>query len=175
MKKTLRSFAAAALALIALSCASDSRVRYHFDSDATAQERAAFTQAGEQWNQVVIDDHTISLDPDGEWKVTFTDSDDVLSRSYDGRTCRNLKDAAKDCRFDHWIRIRRGLPGTYTVDVARHEQGHALGLEHIPANEVGTMNPDHAAPTLTDADMHECLRADACGSITESPVAAFTY
>lgn len=41
-----------------------------------------------------------------------------------------------------------------------HEQGHALGLEHV--DQYGIMNKHGVADWLTAADLEECRRAGAC-------------
>lgn len=159
-----RAFALTALVVFVLSCASDEPLAFRFDADATADERRLFAERMEAWNVELLPDHKFSVDPNGAWRVTFTN--DLLAQGLDGRTCGD-DPSVPDCAFEHWIRVRRGYAEPRTKEIITHEQGHALGI-HWHIKEPGhVMSTGDGLTTfdLTEADREACRGVGSCGSI----------
>lgn len=141
---------------LALSCASHVPLKFRFDPDTTAVERTSARRAFATWNDAGISpDDQFSEDPNGPWRMTFTSDPKVLRAEFDGRTCTR-EDLEHDCAHANWVRVRRGKPTDRTFIIVLHEEGHALGLQHV-ADPVAVMNPWGTSDELTAADYNEMV------------------
>lgn len=151
-----------ALAFVA-SCSPllDFRLDPSFDDEAAE----GIVQAAREWNAVTNDSHKITFDGDS-WYIEKK----VPDGPWAGVTYRGDKRIVLD-----------PSPNMPWRTLALHELGHALGLRHlcsspramgevvpnaplcIPGVSLGVMDPITNSGAFTDADIHECREAGACG------------
>jgi hypothetical protein len=115
------------------------------DATFTADERAAIASAIEDWNQRTNDRHKIES---RTWPWFIVRQDPGSAR-------------AGKCVFGAaLILLRPGMSPDMLRAAARHELGHALGLQHVRR---GVMQPDTFAENdFSEEDVAECRRAGAC-------------
>jgi hypothetical protein len=138
------SLGAVAIALACVSCADEAPLHVTVYGG-TVEQRAEVERAPDAWN-VVARRGFVIVASGGDLSIRIV----PLPEPYDGFSDRRL----------HVIDLRDGLEGPRLRMVARHELGHALGLDDI--NEPGVMNVHAGQLDLSQGDIAECERVGAC-------------
>lgn len=137
------------------ACALPVRASVALRVDGTETEFQWTAEAVSRWAPHTLPDHTPTVDPNGQWLITFCPNDDArFAPGVGGLTSVSARR----------IWIKRGYPDETMRFVILHEVGHAMGLDHV--SDPKAVMSKTGAPEFTEADIEECRRAGACGSIT---------
>jgi hypothetical protein len=140
---------------------------------ATDPKGAQVERARLKWNDVTRTGWQIEPETGWRgWEVAFVDQ--VHCEASNG-TCSGYTDEHKQV-----LQVWTGLSVEETYPVVLHELGHVLGLKHTcvnpylprhmaapdaptcPPGSIGVMDGAHVTPLLTDFDIAECRRVNAC-------------
>lgn len=139
------------IALVALTGCAPDHIVWAIDGSLSDEQRTAFYEACEDWNQVSNRMQYVSEDDDGTNRVFIRAAEHMPIAGADGVYQRGSASMV----------LRRGMSREDFKKVVLHEMGHALGLDHIEADPA-LMNPHATSETITPADIAECQRVGAC-------------
>lgn len=149
-----------------MSCGHSS-IHYELHGGWSEQERIAFEEGCERWNQIAIVQQYVAPEDDGDYRVFLRFHEDIPF------TEQPTTAIAFSLRRSDIMYVERGLPILMFKLAVLHEQGHALDLAwdapggergHPPTGVMSLRGFDPSTNPIkpTPADLEECRRVGAC-------------
>lgn len=153
--------------LVPFACSTDDEdLSFDVDRAFAPDQRDHILWRLDEWNAITLDHRKLSIDG-SVWRVASEDPQTGFNGHCSSRSRR--------------IKIMPELAPELTGVVAKHEFGHAIGLQHLceilpkdaartghpvcGAYSRGVMDPGHVTADFSEADFAECRRVGACAAM----------